>query len=79
MNSRLLRYSAGLVAVVLLLQSYLVRELVVLELLFALSLIVALIIGGTVYLVGYALLLWLEQPWRSHAKPQVIWKDRSIE
>lgn len=79
MNSRLLRYSAGLVAGVLLLQSYFVRELVVFELLCAFSLIAALVIGGTVCLIGYAVLLWLEQPRRSHAEPQVIWKERSIE
>jgi hypothetical protein len=70
MNSRLLRHSAGLVAVVLLLQSYFVRELVVLELFCAFSLIASLVIGGTVYLIGYAVLLWLEQPRRSHAEPQ---------
>ena len=79
MNSRLFRYSVGLVAAVLLLQSYFVRQIVVLELLFALLLIVASLIGGTACLIGYAVLLWLKQPRRSHAKPQVIWKERTFE
>jgi hypothetical protein len=79
MNSRLFRYSAGVVAAVLLLQSYFVRQLAVLELLFALLLIVASLIGGTVCLIGYTALLWLERLRRGHAKPQVIWKERTFE
>jgi hypothetical protein len=79
MNSRLLRYSAGLVAAVLLLQSYFVRELLMTELLFALVLIGLLVVAGTAYLIGYAVLLWVERPLPSQPKPQVAWKERSIE
>lgn len=79
MNSRFPRYIAALVAVVLLLQSYFVREIVVLEILFALLLIVVLVVAGTACLIGYAVLLWVERPRPSRAKPHIAWKERSIE
>ena len=79
MNSKLARYWGGLVAVVLLFQFYFVRELAVIEILFALVLIVALALAGTACLIGYAVLLWLERPRPSHAKPRMSWKERSIE
>jgi uncharacterized membrane protein len=79
MNSKLARYWGGLVAVVLLFQFYFVRELAVIEILFALVLIVALALAGTACLIGYAVLLWLERPRPSHAKPQIAWRERSIE
>jgi hypothetical protein len=79
MNSRFIRYIAVLLAAVLLLQFYFVREIVVLELLFAALLIVALVVAGTACLLGYAVLLWLERPRPSHAKPHIAWKERSIE
>jgi len=79
MNSRLLRYVAALVTAVLLLQSYFIREIVVLEILFALLLFVALVVAGTACLIGYAVLLWLERPRPSHAKSHIAWKERSIE
>lgn len=79
MNSRCVRYSAALLISVLLLQSYFIREIVVIEILFALLLIVALVVTGTAYLIGYALLLRLERPRTSHAKPHIAWKERSSE
>ena len=79
MNSKFIRYTAALLAVVLLLQSYVIRELLVTELLFALLLIGLLVVAGTAYLIGYALLLWVERPRPNHAKPHIAWKERSIE
>jgi hypothetical protein len=79
MNCRFLRYSAALLGAILLLQSYFIREIVVIEILFALVLIVALALAGTACLIGYAVLLWLERPRPSHAKPHIAWKERSIE
>lgn len=79
MNSRLHRYIAALLVAALLLQFYFVRELLMLELLFAVFLIVALVVAGILYLIGYAVLLWLERPKPSHPKPHVVWKERSIE
>jgi uncharacterized membrane protein len=79
MNSRFRRYAASLLAAVLLLQFYFIRELVVMEILFALVLIVALVGAGTAYLIGYSLLLWLERPRRSHVRPRIAWKERGIE
>jgi membrane fusion protein (multidrug efflux system) len=55
------------------------RELAVIEILFALVLIVALALAGSACLIGYAVLLWLERPRPSHAKPRMSWKERSIE
>ena len=79
MNSRFLRCAAALLAAVLLLQFYFIREMVLMEILFALVLIVALVGAGTACLIGYSLLLWLERPRRSHARPRIAWKERSIE
>jgi len=79
MNSSFLRYIAALLGVVLLLQFYFVREMAVVEILFALLLIVALVVARTGCLIGYALLLWLERPRPNHAKPHIAWKERSIE
>lgn len=79
MNSRFLRYTAALLAVVLLIQSYVIRELLVTELLFALLLVGLLAVAGTAYLIGYAVLLWVERPRSSQPKPQVAWKESSIE
>jgi hypothetical protein len=64
---QVLRYSAALLAAILLLQSYFIREIVVTEILFALVLIVALALAGMASLIGYAVLLWLERPRPNHA------------
>jgi hypothetical protein len=79
MKAKLFRYGAALLGAVFLLQFYFVREMVVIEILFALSLMVALTVAGTACLIGYEVLLWLERPRPSRAKAQVIWKQRSIE
>lgn len=71
--------AAALLGSILLLQSYFIREIVVIEILFALVLIVALALAGTACLIGYAVLLWLERPRPNHAKPHIAWKERGIE
>jgi hypothetical protein len=79
MNSRSFRYAAALLLAVLLLQSYFIRDMLVLEIFFALLFIVTLVFVGTASLIGYALLLWDERPRPSSAKPRLAWKERSIE
>lgn len=79
MKSRFLRYAVALLAAVLLLQFHFAREIVVIELFFALLFIVAVVVAGAACLIGYAVLLWLERPRPSHAKPHNTWKERSIE
>lgn len=79
MNVRLARYSAALLGVVLLLQFYFIREIAVIEVLFALLLIATLVLAGAAYMIGYAVLLWLERPRPRLAKPEIPWKERSIE
>jgi hypothetical protein len=73
MNSKFLRHIAGLLAAAVLLQFYFVREILVMEILFALFLIVALVVAGAGYLIGCAMLLWLE---RLRSSPAEL---RSIE
>jgi len=79
MNSTVVRYAAAFLAAVLLLQFYFVRAIVVIEILFALLLIAALVIAVMAYLVGYAALLWVERPRQIRRKPRIAWKERSIE
>jgi len=79
MNSRVPRYAPALLAAVFLLQFYSIREIVVIEILFALLLIAASVVAVAVYLIGYAALLWLERPPQIQRNPQIAWKERSIE
>jgi hypothetical protein len=79
MNCTIRRFAAALLVGAVLLQSYFIREIVVLGILFSLLLLMALVVGGTAYLIGYVALLWLERPRPSHAKPHIAWKERSIE
>lgn len=79
MNPRLQRSMAAILAAVLLLRSYFVRELLVIELFFALLLLVAFVVGGTAYLLGSAVMSWLEKPRRGRAKSHVVWIEGSIE
>lgn len=79
MNSRLLRYAAALLVGVFLLQFYFIREIVVIEIFFALLHIAALVVALAAFLIGYAALLWLERPPQIQRNPQIAWKERSIE
>lgn len=63
-KTRLRKGLMAIVAVVLLLQFYFVRELLMAELLFALGFAVVLVLGGPVYLAGWAGVSWLQQPER---------------
>jgi hypothetical protein len=61
----------GLIAVLtafFLLQSYFVRELLLLELLFGLGFAVVLLLGGPAYLIGWAGVTWLQQTRRDQLK-----------
>jgi hypothetical protein len=55
-------------AAIFLLQFYFVRELLAVELFFALGFAVVLVLGGPAYLIGSAGVSWLGQPGRSQSK-----------
>jgi hypothetical protein len=55
-------------AAIFLLQFYFVRELLAVELFFALGFAVVLLFGGPAYLIGSAGASWLERPQRSQSK-----------
>ena len=61
------RLLAALAAIVLL-QFYFVRELLAVELFFALGFAVVLLLGGPAYLIGSAGASWLGRPRRSQSK-----------
>jgi len=62
------RWLIAVLAAIFLLQFYFVRELLVVELFFALGFAVLLLLGGPAYLIGSAGVSWLVQPRSSQAK-----------
>jgi hypothetical protein len=62
------RWLIAVLAGIFLLQFYFVRELLAVELFFALGFAVVLAFGGPAYLIGSVGVSWLEQPRRSQSK-----------
>lgn len=67
-TAKVRRKLIGVLAALFLLQFYFVRELLAVELFFALAFAVVLVLGGPAYLIVSANLTWLEQPRRSPSK-----------
>ena len=66
-------------AAIFLLQFYFVRELLAVELFFALGFAVVLVLGGPAYLIGSAGASWLGRPRRSQSKAtQPLGESRSL-
>ena len=79
MNTRLLRPLAWLLAAVVFLQFYFVREILVIGILFAILFVVGLVLLGTAYLIFHTMVVQLERLWPSYSKAQITLEERSIE
>ena len=66
---RVRRKLLAALAAIFLLQFYFVRELLAVELFFALGFAVVVVLGGPAYLIGSASVSWLEKPRSSQSKP----------
>jgi hypothetical protein len=79
MNTRLLRPLLWLLASIVLLQFYFVREILVMGIIFAILFGLGFVLLGTTYLIVHTMLLQLERLLPSHSKVQITWEERSIE
>jgi len=78
-TARVRRSLVAVLAAILLLRSYVVRELLATEFLFALAFVVVLAAGGAAYLIGSVGLSWLEQPQRNLEKSQAVLNEGRME